>query len=164
VDLTIEEFMLPLNTMVKAQFITARAAVRHMIKRRSGVIFFLTGSPARGHGEGGTCVGAACGALEILTENLAIEVGPHGVRALCLRTAANMDSRTMHDLSDGTVQMNVPKNQMQEQFAAWLAGQNFLKVPVSTCNTAKLAALLASDRVPFITGTTVNSTAGAAMD
>jgi NAD(P)-dependent dehydrogenase (short-subunit alcohol dehydrogenase family) len=165
VDLTIEEFMLPMNTMVKAQFITARAAVRHMIKRRSGVVFFLTGSPARGHGEGGTSVGTACGALEILTENLAIEVGPHGVRALCLRTAANVDSRTMRDLSDGlAVQMNVPKNQMQEQFAARLAGQNFLKVPVSTSNTAKLAALLASDRVPFVTGTTVNSTAGAAMD
>lgn len=165
VDLTIEEFMLPLNTVVKSQFITARAAVRHMIKRRSGVIIFLTGSPARGHIEGGTSIGAAFGAVEILMENLAIEAGPHGVRAVCLRTTANVDSRTMQDMSDGVAaQMNVPKKQMQEQFSARLAGLNFLKVPASISDTAKVAALLASDRVRFITGTTVNSTAGAALD
>ena len=50
VDLAIDEFMVPLTTVVKSQFITARAAVRHMVKQRSGVIIFLTGSPARSRG------------------------------------------------------------------------------------------------------------------
>jgi hypothetical protein len=44
-DLTIDEFMLPLTTVVKSQFIAARSAARHMIEQRSGVILFLTGSP-----------------------------------------------------------------------------------------------------------------------
>jgi NAD(P)-dependent dehydrogenase (short-subunit alcohol dehydrogenase family) len=48
-DLSIEEFMVPLATMVRSRFITARAAARHMIKRRCGVIIFVTGSPARAH-------------------------------------------------------------------------------------------------------------------
>ena len=136
-----------------------------MIKQRSGVIIFLTGSPARGHVEGSTGVGAGCGAIEILMENLALELGPQGVRAVCLRTAANWDSRTMRDISDGlAAQMNVPKEQMQDQFAGNLANQNFLKQPVGTSDTAKLAALLASDRVRMVTGTTVNSTAGAGLD
>jgi NADP-dependent 3-hydroxy acid dehydrogenase YdfG len=47
IQLPIEEFMVPLMTMVKSRFITARAAARHMIKQHSGVIIFVTGSPAR---------------------------------------------------------------------------------------------------------------------
>src|SRR5262245_3827149 len=38
VDLTIKEFMVPLTTIVKSNFITTHAAARHMIKQRSGVI------------------------------------------------------------------------------------------------------------------------------
>jgi NAD(P)-dependent dehydrogenase (short-subunit alcohol dehydrogenase family) len=45
VDLPIEEFMVPLATMVKSRFVTSRAAARHMIKQHSGVIIFVTGSP-----------------------------------------------------------------------------------------------------------------------
>jgi hypothetical protein len=47
VELPIEEFMVPLATIVKARFITARAAARHMIAQKSGVIIFVTGRPAR---------------------------------------------------------------------------------------------------------------------
>ena len=57
VDLSVEEFVVPLTTIVKSNFITARAAARQMIKQRSGVIIFLTGSTARGHVEGGTSIG-----------------------------------------------------------------------------------------------------------
>jgi 3-oxoacyl-[acyl-carrier protein] reductase len=94
VDLTVEEYMVPL-TIVKSQFITARAAARQMVKQRSGAIIFLTGSPARGHVEGATAIGAAFGAIESFMENLAVEIGPVGVRAVCLRTTANTDSRTI---------------------------------------------------------------------
>jgi 3-oxoacyl-[acyl-carrier protein] reductase len=161
VDLAIEEFMVPLTTVVKSQFITARAAARHMVKAHSGVIIFLTGSPARGHVEGATAVGSAFGAIESLTENLATEVGPFGVRVVCLRTTANIDSRTIQETMDalGGV-MNVTKDQM----IARMAGMNFLKVPASVSDTAKVAVLLASDRGRLITGTVVNSTAGAALD
>ena len=88
VELPIEEFMVPLETMVKSRFITARAAPRHMTKQRSGVIIFVTGSPARGHVPGATAIGAAFGAIENLIENLAFEVSPFGVRVVCLRTLA----------------------------------------------------------------------------
>ena len=99
-DLRIEEFMLPLTTVVKSQFITARTAARHMIRQGSGVIIFLTGSPARGHVPGATAIGAAFGAIETLAENLAVEIGPSGVRAVCLRTTANTDSRTIQQTMD----------------------------------------------------------------
>ena len=161
VDLAIEEFMVPLTTVVKSQFITARAAARHMVKQHSGVIVFLTGSPARGHVEGATAIGAAFGAIESLSENLAVEVSPAGVRVVCLRTTANMDSRTIQQTMDALAsKMNVTKDQM----IARMASLNFLKVPASISDTAKAAVFLASDRARMMTGTVVNSTAGAAAD
>ena len=161
VDLAIEEFMVPLTTVVKSQFITARAAARHMVKQHSGVIIFLTGSPARGHIEGATAIGAAFGAIESLSENLAVEVSPAGVRVVCLRTTANIDSRTIQQTMDALAsKMNVTKDQM----IARMASLNFLKVPASISDTAKTAVFLASDRARMMTGTVVNSTAGAAAD
>jgi NAD(P)-dependent dehydrogenase (short-subunit alcohol dehydrogenase family) len=161
VDLAIEEFMVPLTTIVKSQFITARAAARHMLKQRSGVIIFLTGSPARGHVEGATAIGTAFGAIESFMENLAVEVSPSGVRAVCIRTTANTDSRTIQQTMDILAgQMGATKDQMIARIASF----NFLKVPASISDTAKAAAFLASDRARMMTGTVVNSTAGAAAD
>jgi NAD(P)-dependent dehydrogenase (short-subunit alcohol dehydrogenase family) len=144
---------------VKSQFITARAAARHMIKQRSGVIIFLTGSPARGHVEGVTAIGAAFGAIETFMEDLAVEISPLGVRAV--GTTANADSRTIAQTMEALARkMNVPKDQM----VARIAGMNLLKVPASISDTAKMAAFLASDRARMMTATVVNSTAGAALD
>jgi hypothetical protein len=58
------------------------------------------------------------------------------------------------------LRMNVTKEQMIER----LASLNFLKVPANTSDTARAAAFLASDRARMMTGTVVNSTAGAALD
>jgi NAD(P)-dependent dehydrogenase (short-subunit alcohol dehydrogenase family) len=161
VDLSVDEFMLPLTTMVKSWFITARAAARHMVKQHSGVILFLTGSPARGHVEGATSIGTAFGAIETLMENLAFQISPAGVRVVCLRATANVDSeaiqRTVELLS---TRMKVSKDQMLAQ----IANLNFLRVPAKVSDTAKAAAFLVSERARMITGTVVNSSAGAALD
>jgi 3-oxoacyl-[acyl-carrier protein] reductase len=66
VDLPIDEFMVPLETMVRSRFITARAAARHMIKQHAGVIILVTGSPARPHVPGATAIGAAFSTMENL--------------------------------------------------------------------------------------------------
>jgi NAD(P)-dependent dehydrogenase (short-subunit alcohol dehydrogenase family) len=161
VDLAIEEFMVPLTTVVKSQFITARAAARQMMKQRSGVIIFLTGSPARGHVEGAAAIGAAFGAIETLMENMAVEISPHGVQVVCLRTTANTDSRTIEQTIDAlAAKLHVEKNQVIGQ----IAGLNLLKTPACVSDTAKLAVLLACGRARLLTGTVVNATAGAAAD
>jgi NAD(P)-dependent dehydrogenase (short-subunit alcohol dehydrogenase family) len=161
VELSIEEFMAAMTTVLKSQFITARAAARHMVKRHSGVIIFLTGSPARGHVEGVSAIGAAFGAIESLTENLAIEVGPLGVRVVCLRTTANADSRSIRQTTEAIAnKLNITR----DQAIAGIANLNFLKVPASVFDTAKAAVLLASDHMRMMTGTVMNSTAGAALD
>jgi len=143
VELPIEEFMVPMNTVVKAHFISARAAARHLIKQRSGVIIFLTGSPDRGHVPGATAIGAAFGAIETLMESLAEELSPAGVRVVCVRTTANVDSRTILDSTEGSAsKMNIT----QGEAIARIANSNFFKVPATVQDTANAAVLIASDR------------------
>jgi 3-oxoacyl-[acyl-carrier protein] reductase len=161
VELPIEEFMAPFSTMVRSRFITARAAARHMIQQRSGVIIFVTGSPARPHVPGATAIGAAFGAIENLTANLAFEASPFGVRVVCLRTLANTDSRSIQDTMDFLAErMGITK----DQAIAQIAQSNFLKTAATVADTANAAVLIASDRARMLTGTVVNATGGAALD
>jgi NAD(P)-dependent dehydrogenase (short-subunit alcohol dehydrogenase family) len=161
IELTIEEFMLPVTTILKSRFITARAAARQMVEQRSGVIIFVTGSPARGHVPGATAIGAAFGAVETLTENLAIEVGPFGVRVVCVRTLANTDSRSIRQTQEFLIgRMNIT----EEQATAQIANSNFLKRLAGVSDTARAAVLVASDNARMMTGTVVNATAAAALD
>jgi NAD(P)-dependent dehydrogenase (short-subunit alcohol dehydrogenase family) len=161
VDLPVEEFILPLATMVRSRFITARAVARHMIKAHSGVIILVTGSPVRPHVPGTTAIGAAFAAMENLAANLAFEVSPFGVRVVCLRTIANIDSRSIQDTMGMVAsQLNITKDQAMAQ----IAQQNFLKLPATVQDTANAAVLIPSDRARMMTGTVVNATAGAALD
>src|SRR5499433_3685942 len=117
-DLTIEQFMLPVNTVLRSQFITARAAARHMVKQHSGVIVLLTGAPAGAHINGATAIGAAFGAVEALTRNLALDVSPAGVRVVCVRSSAMTDSRTIQQTMDALAgRMNMAKEQVMRGFA-----------------------------------------------
>ena len=161
VDLTVDEFMVPLETMVRSRFITARAAARQMIAQRSGVIILVTGSPARPHVPGATAIGAAFSAIENLTHNLAFEVGPYGVRVVCVRTLANVDSRSIQDTMGLLAgQLHITKDQATAQ----IAQSKFLKIPATVQDTANAAVLVASDQARMMTGTVVNATAGAALD
>jgi 3-oxoacyl-[acyl-carrier protein] reductase len=161
VDLPVDEFMVPVDTVLKAQFITAAAAARQMLRQGSGVIIFLTGSPARPHTPATSGIGAAFGAVENLTRHMAIELSPAGVRVVCLRTSANPDSRTIQDVTAGIATMiNITTGQAN----ASLAESTLLKVSPRTTDTASAAAFLASDRARMMTGTVLNSSAGVVMD
>jgi 3-oxoacyl-[acyl-carrier protein] reductase len=161
VELPLEEFMTAVDTVLQSQFITARAAARQMLTQKSGVIIFLTGSPARPHSGGATGIGAAFGAVENVMRAMALELGPAGVRAVCLRTAANSDSRTIRDTTEVIATM---MNITSDQAAQNLAASTMLKVSPRTADTARAAAFLASDRAQMLTGTVLNASAGAVTD
>jgi enoyl-[acyl-carrier-protein] reductase (NADH) len=80
---------------------------------------------------------------------------------VCLRTTANVDSRTILQTADV---LAAKMNAGREQMLAGMAGFNFLKVPAHTSDTAKAAVFIASDRARMFTGTVVNATAGAALN
>ena len=160
-QLTIDQFMLPLTTLMKSQFITSRAAARHMVEQRSGVILFLTGSPARPHTPGSTAIGAGFGAIENFTRSLAHEVSPHGVRVVCVRAAAMPETRTIRETRDIIVAAtHIPEGQLFERLAA----TTLLKASPTIADTARAAAFAASDNARMMTGTVLNSSAGAVPD
>jgi len=92
---------------------------------------------------------------------LAFEVSPTGVRVVCLRTVANVDSKPIQDTMEFVAsRMNITK----EQAIGQVALSNFLKIPATVQDTANAAVLIASDRARMMTGTVVNASAGAALD
>jgi NAD(P)-dependent dehydrogenase (short-subunit alcohol dehydrogenase family) len=159
-DLPIDQFLVA-QKVLTAQFITARCAARRMVAQGSGVVFFLTGSPARPHSPGTVAIGAANGAIENVTRSLALELSGTGVRVVCLRTAANPDSRTIQDVA-GIIASGM--NITTDAVLGSLADSTMLKVSPHTEDTANSAVLLASDRARMMTGTVHNATAGVCPD
>ena len=97
-----------------------------------------------------------------VTAKLAFEVSPFGVRFVCIRTLANVDSRSIQDTT-GLIsgQLSATGDQVKAQFEQ----SSFLRTLAKTVqDTANAAVLVASDRGRMLTGTVVNATAGAALD
>ena len=69
----------------------ATAAARHMARNRSGVILAITASAVRGYSNVGG-FGVACAAIEGFCRQLAAEMGPQGIRVVCLRSAGSSDA------------------------------------------------------------------------
>jgi len=159
-DLPLEHFMVPLTQLVPAQFITARAAARHMVEQRSGVILFITAPPGRGLANV-SAIGAAYGAMEALTRCLAVDLGPSGVRVVGIMSGAMIDTTTIQQsLENRSRQMSVPK----EQLVTSLMQSTLLKRLPTAADTARLAAFLVSDAAPTITGAIVNASSGSVID
>ena len=161
IALPLEQFLCA-QTVLASQFITARCAARRMADQGSGVIIVLTGSPARPHSLAGTSgIGAAFGGIENLTRTMALELSGTGVRVVCLRTAANPDTRTQQDIADLTAPR---RNITSAEALAALGNSTMLRVSPYTTDTANGAVLLASDLARMMTGTVHNATAGLCPD
>lgn len=92
-DMPVDDFLRPVINGTRANFITARAAARRMAERGRGVVLTLNSGSAHGSPMmGGT--GPADAATDSLVRNLAMELGPRGVRAVGLRAAG--DPRDPH--------------------------------------------------------------------
>ena len=150
-DVPLEHYLLPLTTLVRSQFITGRAAGRHMVAQGSGVILFLTAIPARGLANA-AAIGSAFGAMESLARCLAMDLGPSGVRVVCIRAGGMPDTRT--------IQQSVAREQVLARFEQ----ATLLKRLTTADDTARLAAFLASDQAQSITGAIVNASGGHIMD
>jgi 3-oxoacyl-[acyl-carrier protein] reductase len=159
-ELPLEQFMLPLSTLVRSQFITARAAARHMVRQHSGVILFVTAIPARGS-RNASAIGTAFGAMEALLRCLAADLGPAGVRAVGIRSGAMAETRTIQQSFENVARsLGVSAAQvlsMSEQ------GTLLKRLP-TVADTVRLAAFLASDAARALTGAIVNASSGSVID
>src|SRR4029453_2125089 len=160
-DLPVEKFMVPFTTIVPSQFITARSAARHLVRQRSGVVLFLSATISRGQSPNTAAIGSAYGAIESLTRCLATELGPAGVRVVCVRSMGMAETRTMQQTYGlGGQAMGVPVEKMR----ALIASSGPLRRPPAVPETATLLVLLGADEAAEITGAIVNSSCGQVLD
>lgn len=159
-DLPLEQYLLPLTTLVPAQFITARAAARRMVRQGSGVILLITAIPGRGSAAS-AAIGSAFGAMESLVRCLAVDLGPSGVRVAGIRSGPMVDTRTIRQSFENTARRLATT---PEQVVAQAEARTLLKRLPTAADTARLAAFLASDAARTVTGAILNSTSGALLD
>ncbi|MGW4525748.1 SDR family NAD(P)-dependent oxidoreductase [Amycolatopsis sp. NPDC004378] len=150
-DMTLADYERPVLTAVRTQFLTARAAARHMVKKGSGVILLFggAGDPVREFSVGGLQV--AFHALEAMRRQLAAELGPHGVRAVTLRTGGIPE----------TLPSGFPG---REELEENIAGKTMLGRAATLADVGAVAAFVASDRARTMTASTVNVSCGALVD
>lgn len=163
-EMAADDFMAPIEVAARAHFLTATAAARHMVDRGSGVILTISTSAARlpardqrYHTTGG--FGVACGAVETFTRALAGEIGPRGVRVVCLRPDALPETWPATFGDDGA---EVPIEDLP--FARFMTDGTALGRMPRLGEVAETAAFLASDRASAITRTVVNVSCGSVLD
>lgn len=157
-DMTTADFTRPIVTRATANFISARAAARHMVKQGSGVILALnSGSAAGSPMMGGT--GPADAATDTLVRNLAAEIGPNGVRVVGIWTAGLPETLSPEKLATVTGGPAMDDAAFQG-LLQHLDGMRMTRRSPTLAQVAATAAFLASDGAGAITGTFVNVTSG----
>jgi len=160
-ELSEAHFSLPISTYTRANFLTARSAARRMVAMRSGVILLITGTPGRAGFANVGGSGPAYAALVALTRSLSAELGPQGVRALCLMPNAIPETATIRENFERYAKaLNISRAQFQAQ----VESMTHLKRLTTLAELANTAAFLASDLASAVTGTVVNLSGGAVVD
>ena len=153
-EMGVDDFMAPVDVAARTTFITARAAARHMIPRRSGVILAFGGpgdrsGPLRDYYLGGTQV--AFDAIETIRRQLSVELGPHGIRFVTL--ASGGVPETFPGDFDGV-----------EQITKMIEDQTLLGRAATLEDVGNVAVFAASDRARSVTAAIFNVSAGALID
>ncbi len=161
-EVSLEQFLIPLKTTTANQFVTAKAAFPIMAKQKSGVIIFITSTLAKVGSAWCTALTASHAATEGLVRSLASEWGPEGVRVIGLRSEAMPDSPTI-DYTFKTMGANIglSRDEMQEFVEQQ---KTALKRLPSTKETAEAIVLAASSLAGYMTGTTLNHSGGHILD
>jgi NAD(P)-dependent dehydrogenase (short-subunit alcohol dehydrogenase family) len=161
VELEVEDFTLPIAAAMRTQFLTTTVAARHMVEKRSGVLLTITATPARAVIPHVGPFGVMGAAIEGLCRQLAAELGPFGIRVVCLRSAGSPDTPGMDAVYEAH---GAPRGMTGEAFEAELAQNTLLKRLPRLAEIANAAALMASDQASAMTGTVANVTCGQIVD
>ena len=148
VELSVENFMRPVDVTTRSFFITARAAARHMMRQRSGVILAFGGYGDPWPNLGGLQVSFQ--AVEALRRGLSVELGPHGIRVVTLQTNGIAESISDPDFR-AKIEAGIVANTMLERGA-------------TLEDVGNAAVFAASDWARTVTASKINITCGGFVD
>lgn len=155
-EMSTGDFVLPVSIAMTGHFVTVQAAGRRMAQAGSGAIVTLSASATalsardrKWHKTGG--FGVACAAIEELTRSFAGELGPRGVRVVCLRSDAISETWSPEHRAEGS------------ETKLWMDSGSLLGSLPTLQQLGDAAAFAASDRASAITGAILNVTRGSVM-
>ncbi|TQM14630.1 SDR family NAD(P)-dependent oxidoreductase [Pseudonocardia kunmingensis] len=160
-EVSVEEVLHPIERHLRTNLVTAKAVAPHMAARGAGTILTLSAAASRIGTPGSLGYGTACAAIETLTQRLAVELGPSGVRVACLRS---------HLIADGPAHGS-PTGELFARRAA-AAGVDVAQLPADVTLLGRLptlaqvgaaAVFVASDGAAAITGAVLDLTCGSAV-
>jgi NAD(P)-dependent dehydrogenase (short-subunit alcohol dehydrogenase family) len=160
-QLSLENFTLPVTAYLQSHFLTTRAAARHMIEKRAGVILSLTGMPARIAAPNAGGVGVAWAGIEALSRGIAAELGPLGIRAVCLRSDAIPETATIRDAYNYRARLT---GRTPEDIQAEAEAKPLLRRLPKLEELANVAAFMASNQASAMTATVANLSCGSLAD
>jgi 3-oxoacyl-[acyl-carrier protein] reductase len=149
-EISLADFEQPIKIAMRTQFLTTRAAARHMIRRGSGVVLAFGGDgPQTPPGLGGFKV--ALDAIEGLRRQWAVELGQYGIRVVTLKT--------------GGIPETLPGDfEGREAIISSIQEATLLKRAATLEDVGEVAAFVASDRARTLTASVVNISCGALID
>lgn len=136
---------LVMDTNVKGAYLMSRAALRHMIRQKAGVVLMIGNFASERLIEAPVHYAASKSALRGFTEALAREVGRHGIRVNLLAPG----------LLDVGMAQALPQHR-QDEFVA----RSALRRLGTADEVARAAAFLCSDEARFVTGAKVTLDGG----
>jgi len=161
INITSDQFLTPVQTAMKTQFITATVAANGMLKNGSGVILMLSADAAKKPYENTGGFGVACAAIEGLSRQLAAELGKYGIRVVCLRSSGSPDAEGVAEVFNKHAGLS---NISREEFELQFAEKTMLKHLPALNEVANAATLMASDKASSITAAIINVTCGELAD
>jgi len=164
-ELSYDDFQLPVQAYTRTIFLTAQAAARYMAPQKSGVILTLSTPGARLSGVGFLGNGTSSAAVEAMSRILAGELGPRGIRIVCIRSDAIPEAVPISHAKAAFEGMAHKMGICVEEFLQARAdGATLLGRLPTLAQISAFAAFAASDGAGAMTGAIANLTCGSLPD
>jgi NAD(P)-dependent dehydrogenase (short-subunit alcohol dehydrogenase family) len=166
-DLSLQEFMRPIDGFLRTLFITSKAVARHMGHERPGVILTLSEPGAKLAAGGILGHGVSSAGKEAFSRLLAAELAPSDIRVIDIRPHAVIDAPAAGSYTEGLFERPAAAaGQSVQEFldGGEMVQGTLLKRLPTLSHVAETAAFLASDRAGAMTGTVANLSGGALVD
>jgi 3-oxoacyl-[acyl-carrier protein] reductase len=149
-EITEEGWRASMDANLTATFLTLKSVLPGMKQRGRGSIVTLSSAAARRpHERSPVPYAVAKAGVQLLTQDVAAQAGPFGVRANCIAPETILTERNLQEIPPGVREMLVPQHPIRR-----------LGTPE---DVAEAALFLASDASGWITGVVLDVAGGAVM-
>jgi NAD(P)-dependent dehydrogenase (short-subunit alcohol dehydrogenase family) len=153
-EITTEEVWDHVNTKVVGYLRTAREVAPYMIKQGSGRIINVSGLGAR---HTGTTIGSIRNVgVAALTKNIADELGPHGIQAICVHPGLIRTEATPGVIAAQAKAQGVSEAEIEKR----MDGRNLVKKLITAEQIGYVVAFLASPKAIAVNGDSIPAGGG----